>query len=1079
MAATQKNTSYDYLMKLLLIGDSGVGKSCVLLRFSDDSFTPSFITTIGIDFKIRTIELDGKRIKLQIWDTAGQERFRTITTAYYRGAMGILLVYDVTDERSFNNIENWYKNVEHYASEGVNKILIGNKCDIEGSRAVSKESGQKLADELGIKFLETSAKSNTNVDEAFITLARDIKERLLDSADQPDQAAGSNGVGSGSGNSKIDINDTQRNAKLGAMGHQKKSAKGRLDKYYHLAKEQGYRARSAFKLIQLNKKYNFLGTSRVLIDLCAAPGGWLQVAQKYMPVKSLIIGVDLVPIKPIPSVITFVEDILTDKCRTRLRQEMKTWKADVVLHDGAPNVGSNWAHDAYSQTELVLMSLKLATEFLNKGGTFVTKIFRSKDYNSMIWVFNQLFGKVEATKPPSSRNVSAEIFVVCQDYIAPKTIDPRFLDAKYVFEDLVLSKAQTSTDIFAPDSKQKKRHREGYEDGDYILHKSIDAMEFVKSRDPAGTLGGANLMTFDTDEARGVAKLPETTEDILLACKDLRVLGKKDFRMLMKWRAGLRERFQLEKAEEQPKVESSNEGGSDVEGELDSLANEELKKLKKERKRVNAKRQRQLVKLQLNMTTPADIGLEQDGGEALFRASVVAKREHPRAVSQLRQSDVSSINVETDLADDELVELGARPANSDDSDSEFESSRGPDAMASGDTESDEEGQSRLRRLEREMDELYTEYVDHKRERDAQFDIKRKRAAEAEFRGFSDDEQKGSTGSNRSESESDNSADSESESEIELSEDEEIRGMMREAKQNKAAKRAVSAHKAAASGQAAGVRLGGRAAMWFDQPLFKGVSGIGVNDITDDEEEAPAASRSKGASSKHTLAFAEADEMDVESDDGFDIAPAEVDGDPNDVELMDEDRQADYDLATPEAMTMMRDLANRKTNKHDLIDKHFNRYTFNDSRDLPDWFVDDEQQHNKPTLPVTKEAVRMLREKLKALDARPIKKVAEARARKKMRAAKRVANVQKKAESVIANDDMTEAEKARSIDRMIKRATKAKPKEKVTLVVARNANRGLKGRPKGVKGKYKMVDPRMKKELRAKKARDKRSKRTKR
>ncbi len=90
-------------IKLLLIGDSGVGKSCCLLRFSEDSFTPSFITTIGIDFKIRTIDLDGKRVKLQIWDTAGQERFRTITTAYYRGAMGILLVYDVTDRKSFNS----------------------------------------------------------------------------------------------------------------------------------------------------------------------------------------------------------------------------------------------------------------------------------------------------------------------------------------------------------------------------------------------------------------------------------------------------------------------------------------------------------------------------------------------------------------------------------------------------------------------------------------------------------------------------------------------------------------------------------------------------------------------------------------------------------------------------------------------------------------------------------------------------------------------------------------------------------------------------------------------------------------
>lgn len=143
-----KGGSYDYLVKLLLIGDSGVGKSCLLLRFSDDSFTPSFITTIGIDFKIRTIELDGKRIKLQIWDTAGQERFRTITTAYYRGAMGILLVYDVTDEKSFANIRNWIRNIEQHASDNVNKMLVGNKCDMQDKRVVEADRGKALADEV-------------------------------------------------------------------------------------------------------------------------------------------------------------------------------------------------------------------------------------------------------------------------------------------------------------------------------------------------------------------------------------------------------------------------------------------------------------------------------------------------------------------------------------------------------------------------------------------------------------------------------------------------------------------------------------------------------------------------------------------------------------------------------------------------------------------------------------------------------------------------------------------------------------------------------------------------------------------
>lgn len=137
--------------------------------------------------------MDGKRIKLQIWDTAGQERFRTITTAYYRGAMGILLVYDVTDEKSFENIRNWHSNIDQHASEGVNKILIGNKSDSEDKKVIDENQGRALAAELGISFMETSAKANTNVEEAFFSLARDIKTRLIDSADE------TGGSGSGSG----------------------------------------------------------------------------------------------------------------------------------------------------------------------------------------------------------------------------------------------------------------------------------------------------------------------------------------------------------------------------------------------------------------------------------------------------------------------------------------------------------------------------------------------------------------------------------------------------------------------------------------------------------------------------------------------------------------------------------------------------------------------------------------------------------------------------------------------------------------------------------------------------------------
>lgn len=170
--------AYDYLFKLLLIGDSGVGKTSILFRFSDDSFTSTFISTIGIDFKIRTIEMDGKKIKLQIWDTAGQERFRTITTAYYRGAMGIMLVYDVTSEKSFENITQWIKNIETHASDDVEKMILGNKCDMNDKRVVSTEAGEQLAEEYRVTLMETSAKSNINIEEAFTSMARNIKKKM-------------------------------------------------------------------------------------------------------------------------------------------------------------------------------------------------------------------------------------------------------------------------------------------------------------------------------------------------------------------------------------------------------------------------------------------------------------------------------------------------------------------------------------------------------------------------------------------------------------------------------------------------------------------------------------------------------------------------------------------------------------------------------------------------------------------------------------------------------------------------------------------------------------------------------------
>lgn len=170
------SNSYDYLFKLLLVGDSGVGKSCLLLRFVDDCFAEPFKASIGVDFRIRTVEVDDKAVKLQIWDTAGQERFRTITSSYYRGAHGIIVVYDVTNEDSFDHLNQWLQEIERYGTENVVKILVGNKCDLAATRKVSYETAAEFAESMEMAYFETSAKMAINVEESFMQMCRNIKK---------------------------------------------------------------------------------------------------------------------------------------------------------------------------------------------------------------------------------------------------------------------------------------------------------------------------------------------------------------------------------------------------------------------------------------------------------------------------------------------------------------------------------------------------------------------------------------------------------------------------------------------------------------------------------------------------------------------------------------------------------------------------------------------------------------------------------------------------------------------------------------------------------------------------------------
>ena len=156
-------SEYNYLFKVLLIGNSSVGKTSLMLRFADDKFDDAHTPTIGVDFKIKTIDVHGKTAKLQVWDTAGQDRFKTITTTFYRGAHGIAVVYDITDRVSFQQVTEWLHNVDELCGEETQRILIGNKKDLESERDISTQEGEALANEHKMRFIETSAKTSNNV----------------------------------------------------------------------------------------------------------------------------------------------------------------------------------------------------------------------------------------------------------------------------------------------------------------------------------------------------------------------------------------------------------------------------------------------------------------------------------------------------------------------------------------------------------------------------------------------------------------------------------------------------------------------------------------------------------------------------------------------------------------------------------------------------------------------------------------------------------------------------------------------------------------------------------------------------
>ena len=167
----------EFLYKILLLGDSSVGKTCFLMRYTDNTFQEIHMSTIGLDYKLKNVQLDdGKMVKIQIWDTAGQDRFRSITKNYYKGAHGIILIYDITNQKTFENVKNWINQIKEEVSNKVTIILVGNKIDDEDHRVVSTEQGEKMAKDFGLMFFECSAKSGINIDSTFNELVKKTVE---------------------------------------------------------------------------------------------------------------------------------------------------------------------------------------------------------------------------------------------------------------------------------------------------------------------------------------------------------------------------------------------------------------------------------------------------------------------------------------------------------------------------------------------------------------------------------------------------------------------------------------------------------------------------------------------------------------------------------------------------------------------------------------------------------------------------------------------------------------------------------------------------------------------------------------
>ena len=898
----------------------------------------------------------------------------------------------------------------------------------------------------------------------------------------------------------------------GGSGKKTKLAKGRLDKFYHLAKEQGLRSRAAFKLIQLNRKYDFLSRARGCVDLCAAPGSWMQVAVKYMPMDSVIIGVDLAPIKPLRGCYAFQEDITSGRCRTVIREKLgKQGAVDVVLHDGAPNVGGSWAKEAYEQNVLALQALALACEFLAPNGTFVTKVFRSQDYTSLLYALSQLFGKVEATKPTASRNTSAEIFVVCLHYKAPKRVDPRLLDPKHVFEQ-VREEARSGSGWNAlgeSEAGKKVRQREGYDDdvtARGTMHRPRGVVEFITTSRPTDVLGECTELSFrppgrggaergraddggefsvletpasiarEAEVYKSVADHPETSEEIEVLCADIRLLGKRDFKTLMAWRLSMRKFLGLEVKRGGAAAGGAGEGAAAV-GEVEEEeeeVDEELEDLQKiaemkeildsKRKAEKRKAAKEKEKVKMRLASMA-----MDGNASL------TKEQRAEAAKEGIERDTALFSLDKfkttgdALGDDALKDLKSRKSATKQALDDF-------YMSASEGEDDEDGGGEAALLERQLDTLYDSFVERKgvaakRALSKTLDEgrrgrKRSKAdlEEVEVRPL-DVRKRDREDSDISDSSSESGVGEDSDADVGSDElDSDAEEMARNARRNAEAE----------DGEDDELDDKARAHLFFKSTAF---ADLGADDSDEEEEERRPAKRGRVPSAeagpfneKKAAKKAAQREKKVAKAQGGEKAKDGV----VDVQV-DSDSEYDTDDKA-EIVAWARKLQSKKE-LYAAYDSGFNRYSYPEAQEeLPRWFAAEEARHNRPNKPITKAEVLAEKERMKLLGSRTTKREMEgaARTRKKLTALK--AKVHSQASKIADSTEMSERAKAKQIERLYKAKGQLKRPGKVYMVnsgagkAGHKAQRADPNAHRTGKTRTKLVDKRMLADKRAAKAR---------